>query len=120
MFLQRLALLGASAFILSGCASILNDNDQAINVNTSTGKSISGTVNGQPFNAPGIVYVARENKNKVFATNEPGCAKETVADKSVDGVFFVNILSGGPLGSTTDYGTERMWKYADTVTISCQ
>ena len=120
MKLHRLALLGASVFLFSGCASILNDKEQAINVNTSTGKSISGTVNGQSFTAPGVVYVPRENKNKVFTTDEPGCAKETVADKSVDGVFFVNILSGGVFGSTTDYGTERMWKYADTVTISCQ
>lgn len=118
--IHRLVIASASVLLITGCASILNEKEQRINVATSNGKSVSGTVNGQSFSAPGIVNVTREGKNKVFAVSDPACAKETVAEKTVDPVFFVNVLSGGPFGSTTDYSTEKMWKYADTVTISCK
>ena len=105
---------------LSGCASILNDQTQQVNVSSSSGSNIKGTVNGVPFTAPGVVTVTRENKNKVFVTDTEGCARETVAEKSVDPKFFVNILSGGSFGSTTDYSTEKMWKYNENVVISCK
>jgi len=67
-----------------------------------------------------VVHLARENTNKVFVTETEGCTKETVAKKSVDPKFFINILSGGVFGSTTDYAAEKMWKYAENVVISCK
>ena len=105
---------------LSGCASILNEKTQAINVTSSTGSDIEGTVNGMPFKGPGVVNVVRANKNLLFVTTTEGCAKETVSEKAVDSKFFINILSGGSTGSTTDYATEKMWKYSDTVVIACK
>lgn len=105
---------------LTGCASILNDKTQSINVSSSSGSEISGTVNGMPFKAPGVVSLVRENKDKIFVTETEGCVKETIAEKSVDTKFFVNILSGGVFGSTTDYATEKMWRYNDNVVISCK
>ncbi|WP_206208626.1 hypothetical protein [Vogesella mureinivorans] len=105
---------------LSGCASILNDKTQQVNVSTSSGSAIKGTVNGVPFTAPGVVTVTRENKNKIFVTDTEGCARETVAEKSPDPKFFINILSGGAFGSTTDYSTEKMWKYNENIVISCK
>jgi len=104
---------------LTGCATILNDSTQPINVSTSSGAQISGTVDGIPFTAPGIVSVTRTDQDKVFVTDAAGCAKETIAPKTVDTVFFVNILSGGAFGSTTDYATDKMWQYSDNVVISC-
>lgn len=119
--MKKLFLLAAaSSLVLSGCATLLNDQTQPLNVSSSTGAPIKGTVNGQPFTAPGIVNVIRKNENKIFVTETAGCAKETVAEKEVDMKFFINILSGGSFGSTTDYSTEKMWKYADSVVISCQ
>lgn len=108
------------AIFMTGCASILNEKTQTINVSSSTGSDISGTVNGMPFKGPGMVTVTRENKDKVFITDTEGCAKETVAEKSVDTKFWVNILSGGAFGSTTDYSTEKMWKYNENIVISCK
>jgi len=106
--------------LLSGCASILNDKTQPINVTSSSGADIKGTVNGMPFKAPGIVTVMREKKDLLFVTETEGCTKETIAPKEISGMFWVNILSGGTFGSTTDYSTEKMWKYSDTVVISCK
>ena len=39
-------------------------------------------------------------------------SKKMLLDTEVESVFWVNILSGGPFGSSTDYGTESMFKYA--------
>lgn len=105
--------------LLSGCASVLNDKTQPINVSSSTGSDIKGTVNGIPFKAPGIVTVIREKKDLIFVTETEGCTKETIAPKGISGMFWVNIFSGAS-GSTTDYVTEKMWQYSDTVIISCK
>ncbi len=112
------ALVAMSA--MTGCASILNDKTQAVNVSASNGKEITGTVDGATFKAPGVVNLTRENKNKVFLVTTEGCAKETVAEKGVDGKFFINILTGGTFGSSTDYSTEKMWRYSENVVVSCK
>ncbi len=118
--MKKLLIAATALAILSGCSSIINDKNQQVNVTTSNGAPVSGTVNGVPFSAPGIVALSRENKSKVFVTNNANCTKETVAEKTVDPIFFVNLLSGGPIGSSIDYGTEKMWKYADNITIPCK
>jgi hypothetical protein len=109
-----------AAVALTGCASILNDKTQKINVSASNGAEIKGTVNGQPFAGPGIVEVTRENKDKLFVTETAGCTKEVLASKSVDTKFWINILTGGVFGSSTDYGTQKMWKYDDHIVIPCK
>jgi hypothetical protein len=105
---------------ITGCASILNDKTQAVNVSSSTGSDIQGTVNGMPFKAPGVVNLIREKNDKIFLTETEGCAKTTVVEKNVDGKFWINILSGGAFGSSTDYSTDKMWKYNENVIISCK
>lgn len=114
------SMLLMAVVFLSGCASILNDKTQPINVASSTGSDIEGTVNGMPFKAPGIIFVIRDKKDLLFETETEGCTKQTVVPKEISGMFWVNILSGGTTGSTTDYSTDKMWKYSDTVIINCK
>ncbi|MBV1774981.1 hypothetical protein KSF73_04560 [Burkholderiaceae bacterium DAT-1] len=109
----------AAVIGLSGCATILNEPTQTVNVSSSTGSPIKGSIDGTPFTAPGPVQVKRANANKVVIVETDGCAQQTVMEKSVDTKFFINILSGGAFGSTTDYTTEKMWKYNDSVVVSC-
>lgn len=106
--------------MFSGCASILNEKTQKVNVSASNGQSITGTIDGVAFTAPGVVEVTRAKADKVVTVETPGCAKSTAMQKSVDSKFFINVLSGGAFGSTTDYATEKMWKYEDNVVISCK
>ncbi|MCY4745803.1 hypothetical protein NYO99_12540 [Pelomonas sp. UHG3] len=114
------AALVAIAVLSTGCASILNDQTQGVNITSSTGKPITGTVDGKAFTGPGVVQFTRAKGDKIVTVDTAGCAKNTTVASSVDSKFFINILSGGALGSTTDYSTERMWKYADSVVVSCQ
>ncbi len=118
---KMLLVAGASAVVLlSGCASILNDETQKINVATSNGQPAKVSIDGKTFDAPGIVTVKRQKLDKVLVAETPNCAKETSLEKKVDSKFFINILSGGVFGSTTDYATEKMWSYQDSVVVSCK
>jgi hypothetical protein len=107
------------SMLSSGCATILSDDEQKINVTTSNGKSIQVEVDGRTFDAPGIIEVKRENKDKVLVTKSDSCVKEVSMNKKVAPVFFVNILGLGVFGSSTDYGTQKMWSYQDTVSVNC-
>ena len=106
----------------SGCATVINEKTQKINVSTSTGEQVNASVDGMPLQAPGIASVQRRKADKLITTTDPRCAQTTIMPSSVDSVFFINILSGGlgVLGSTTDYVSEKMWKYDDSVVISCK
>lgn len=120
---MKKSVLGVAAVtlvMLSGCASILNDKTQPVNVTASGNKEISASIDGQTFKTPAVVNVTRENKNKLVTTAAEGCAKETSMEKSVDSKFWINILTGGIWGSSTDYGTEKMWRYAENVVIQCK
>lgn len=113
------SLVVVAAVLTSGCASILNDETQAINVSASNGKPLTGNIDGTPFQGPGVVNVKRTKANKIVNVDTAGCTKQTSLESNVDPKFFINILSGGAFGSTTDYATEKMWKYSENVVIPC-
>jgi ABC-type Fe3+-hydroxamate transport system substrate-binding protein len=120
-FMKKLAAyaLMASVVAMSGCASILNEQTQQINVSASNGKAVQASVDGRTITTPSVVAVTRTKASKVVTVNAAGCADKTALESTVDPKFFINILTGGVFGSTTDYSTEKMWKYADNVVISC-
>lgn len=114
-----MTLAAVAVFVSTGCATILNDDVQRINVSSSNNQPIEGSINGQSFSGPGIVEVTRAREDKVLRVDTEGCRKESLVASSVDPVFFINILSGGVFGSSTDYSTDRMWKYDDNVVVPC-
>ena len=59
---------------------------------------------------PGAEGTLRTKAAKVFNVETEGCAKQTTLESKVDIKFFGNIITGGLLGSTTDYSTEKMWQ----------
>lgn len=113
-------LIAAAGMFGSGCATILNQKTQPVNLVVSNGTAVEGRIDGMTFKGPGIINITRENKDKVIEVSTPGCTQQTSLAKEVDPKFFINILSGGVFGSTTDYATEKMWRYASTVTITCK
>lgn len=116
--ISTLALI-AAAVLSTGCASILNEPTQNVNISASNGKPLAGNIDGKPFTGPGVVAVQRTKAAKIVTVDTAGCTKTTNLNSEVDGKFFINIISGGAFGSTTDYSTEKMWKYADSVVITC-
>ncbi|QKE39492.1 hypothetical protein [Ferrovum myxofaciens] len=121
----HIGVLLTAATLASGCATYLNEKTQPVNVSTSNGQVIKGTVNGVEFSAPGIVFLNRENSYKIFSTNTPGCVQKTVAQQHVSGSYFGNgvfgsgIIPSGSVGTLTDNFTGKMWKYDDNIVIYC-
>jgi len=117
--ISKVAVLGSIAgfaILFSGCATILDGKTQTINLTTSKPKTVD--INGQQYSAPGMITLQKANKDAVLNIKE--CNKTIVLTKSVTPSFFVNILSGGAFGSTTDYSTDAMWKYDQTnVNVDC-
>lgn len=116
---KRLLLAAVSFVLLSGCSTILNDETQRINVASSNNQPIEGTINGQPFSGPGVVELKRARQDAIIFVQTEGCREQTLASSSVDPKFFINILSGGSLGSTTDFASGRMWQYESNILINC-
>lgn len=113
-------IMGLSVAILAtGCASLMTQDQQSINVTTSNNKAAEVTIDDKTVTAPGMVTVLRDGKDKVVKTDQEGCDNATPIKKSVTPVFFGNILIGGLLGSTTDNVTGKMWDYEESVEISC-
>ncbi|MCO5114723.1 MAG: hypothetical protein M9899_11200 [Bdellovibrionaceae bacterium] len=116
---MKKVLLFVSLLALSGCATILNEDLQNVNV-SSTAEVIKGNVDGVPFTGPGIIAVKRSKADKVVNITTEGCQQQVLLASSVDPKFFINILTGGTFGSTTDYASEKMWKYQDQVIVPCK
>ncbi len=120
-----IGVLLTTVTLASGCASYLNEKTQPVNVSTSNGQAIKGTVNGVEFSAPGMVVLNRENSYKIFSTNTPGCVQNTVAQQHISSAYFGNgvfgsgIIPSGSIGTITDNFTGKMWKYDDNIVINC-
>ena len=120
-FLMGLALLSSVA-LLSGCATILSGTTQKVNITTETGLKTPVLIDGQRFEAPTVVELKRERKDK-FVVPE-ACPDQKVLLKSeVNPAFLGNILFGGLLGllgTTVDYVSGAMWKYVpENVNVKC-
>jgi hypothetical protein len=104
---------------LSGCATILSGDTQSINITTETGKKYRASIDGQKYTVPSIIQLKRENKDQILILEE--CPdQKTLLHKEINPVFFVNILSGGAFGSTTDAASGSMWKYQpENVNVRC-
>ena len=117
---MKFLLVLVTGLALTSCATILNDDYQKINVGSSNNSAFKGSIDGIPFTGPAIVSVKRTKADKIVMVDTEACTKQTLLPSNVDTKFFINILSGGTTGSTTDYSTEKMWKYQDSVLIPCK
>lgn len=96
-----------------GCATILKGDMQPLSVNSNVDGAevyIDGSKVGE---TPFIGQVMRKKNASTLEVRKKGyVTKKVILDSSIEPVFWVNILSGGVFGSTTDYASESMWKYA--------
>ena len=106
-----------SAVLFSGCATILSGKTQAVNV-TSNPSNKMVKIDGRTVQTPSIVTLERGKDNLVLKSDE--CGSQKLVSKHINPVFFVNILSGGAFGSTTDYATGAMWKYDENINLECR
>ena len=107
----------AASFLFTGCATILSGDNQSINLQSKKEQTV--TINNQQYTSPGVVSLERTDKDAVLKVKD--CNKQVLLKKEINPVFFVNILSGGVFGSTTDYSSDSMWQYDQTnVNVDCE
>lgn len=107
----------SAAFLFTGCATILSGDNQSINLQSKKEQTVS--INGQQYTSPNVISLERTDKDAVLKVKD--CEKQILLKKEINPVFFVNILSGGVFGSTTDYASDSMWQYDQTnVNVDCE
>lgn len=117
---MKLVLSMVAVMGLSSCATILNDDTQKINVTTSNNVKTNITVNGQEYKAPAIITLKRSKEDLVLRAENPNCTQQYLVKSEIDNKFWINILSGGTFGSTTDFASEEMWTYQDEIELKCK
>lgn len=115
----KMLLAAGIVALLSGCASIVTDRNATINLATSNGQTTKVTIDGQEYTAPGVISVLKNGESKMVIAKNEKCTPQTLVEKKVELAFWGNIITGGLFGSTTDYSTDKMWTYSDTVIINC-
>lgn len=105
----------------SGCATLFSDDVQFVNVITANGKTSTVALDGVQYTVPGLIAVTHSNTTKLLISNDSQCQLVTPIPRSVDPLFIANVISGGfgLLGSATDYLSEKVWRYDNTVLLSC-
>jgi hypothetical protein len=108
----------ASTMLFTGCATIFDGKTQEITFNSIDEKKV--VMNGQAYLSPGTYKVKRPEKDGTIIQVE-GCNQPYSIDKKINNTFWLNILSGGFLGSTTDGVTGAMWEYETSdIDVNCQ
>lgn len=112
----------STLILLSGCATILSGSSKTINVTTSDGERVEVTVRGeeelQKFTAPTTIIV-QKGGDLIFTPDDERCVS-TVAPKEIETTFWVNILTGGLFGSSTDFASGSMWNYDTNIQLNCR
>ena len=112
-----IALPLAGVVMFNGCATILSGKKQSINVASSpSGKMVE--VDGRTIQTPSIVTIDRGKDDLIVKCKDGNNQK--ILSKKINPVFFVNILSGGAFGSTTDYTSGAMWQYDENINLECK
>jgi hypothetical protein len=102
---------GVLALTLSGCATIISGSNQVITVNSDV-PGAQVTLNGAPLGLTPLIASIKRGQEGVLSVQMPGYVPfQAPITKKVNGIFFVNILSGGVFGSSTDYSTGAMYAY---------
>ncbi len=109
------SLTVAAAALTAGCASVVSGQEQALQINSNVSGAdvlIDGVLVGKtPFSGQ-----VKKGAKTTLTVRKDGFKERTVQmSTEIEGAFWGNIIIGGVLGSSTDYGTGAMYRYAPNV-----
>lgn len=110
-----LAMTLAAAVAVAGCSTIVSGQEQALQINSNVSDAdvlLNGVLIGKtPFSGQ-----VKKSATASVTVRKDGFKERTVQlATEVEGSFWGNIIIGGLPGSSTDYGTGAMYKYAPNV-----
>lgn len=126
---MRIVMLAAALALVSltGCASIVNGQNQSLSVETRSGGTAVSGANCTLTNNKGVWYVTTPGSTTVNrsyedlavrcekASMEPGLASIKSTTK---GMAFGNILFGGIIGAGVDISTGAAYDYPSLITVA--
>jgi len=110
VFLALFVLLSLSLFLTS-CATIATGTTQLVTINSNVD---SATVSLDGVTIGKTPFTGKIKKNgKMLTIEKEGYKTYTIAlSTSLEGLFWGNIITGGTLGSITDFASGAAYKYA--------
>lgn len=110
-----LAITLAAAVAVAGCSTIVSGQEHALQINSNVSGAdvlLNGVLIGKtPFSGQ-----VKKSATASVTVRKDGFKERTVQlATEVEGSFWGNIIIGGLPGSSTDYGTGAMYKYAPNV-----
>lgn len=111
---------------VAGCASIISGSSQLLSVNANVdGAEVhlvtEGGVETLLGTTPLTTRIKRGQEGVLRVSADGYRPYSTALNKKINNVFWVNILSGGTFGSSTDYKTGAMYAYEpSTYMVSLQ
>ena len=122
----KLPLLAIAMACLSGCASLLNEDTQELNVRVMcSGKAVQAYCRAEnskgswTFNAPGKVIVSGDNKGLSITCKTQFSQPLTVNAPSLPSWEMAgNLLAGGIIGGVVDLYNNKGLRYPENIDIS--
>lgn len=99
-----------SAFLLSGCATIVNGSRQSVGINSTPGGAEIFVDDVSVGKTPALISVKRNDSKVVKLTYEGYQPYEVKLTRNVSGWIAGNILLGGLVGLVVDAVTGSMYK----------
>jgi hypothetical protein len=124
----NLFLLTAAAFAMTGCSTIANGKNQAVQFTTGAVEGADCLVTGgrdgalrESFQTPAEVQIRRAKTAIDVECSKDGyqTASRTVESK-MEGTTGGNVVAGGFVGLGVDAMTGAMFKYPDTILLELE
>lgn len=108
-----MTLLAAAGLSVAGCATIMDGGDQDISFSSNPDNAVV-SINGQEVGrTPVEVNWDRGGDDlEVEISADDHETYRTTIDSDLNMMFFGNIITGGPLGTTIDFVTGAMYEYS--------
>lgn len=111
---SKLALILISSVMFGGCATILKGKTQQVTI-LSNVEGAEIMINGESIGKTPYTGQIKRASDMTLTLSKVGYQAKTVTiDTTVEPIFFGNVVSGGPLGMTTDFGTGSMYKVSNS------
>lgn len=109
--IKRLLLLGITSLFFASCVSLMKGTQQTVTINANVEGAGVYLENAKIGETP---FVGKIKKNKEAVTIEKkGYRTHTLSfSKSLEPMFWGNIITGGTLGSITDFATGAAYSYS--------
>ena len=100
-----------AAITAGGCATIVKGRNQTITVNSNV-EGAEVFIDGQRLGTTPFVGLAPKNKQMLVVSKTGYQTANIALSKTLEPIFWGNVIIGGTLGSITDFATGAAYTYA--------